>query len=234
MVLHTLFREKTAIATETEDDNITIKRVYWALVIGMPRKPQGRISAPLIKVVLDEGKVDKIMVTHDFSSENAQVAITDYKVTGPSYHGCTWLELQPVTGRKHQLRVHCAEVLGTPVLGDTKYGWRTQKDWIRNISAQNPHNHASGGAPGDTEGKHSEVVQQTKAVKGSLLSKEPLLHLHCREMVVPNVLQMLEKDSSRSSRVDVSIDRLQFLAPLPPHMAASRHIWRETITATST
>ncbi|CAI5735545.1 unnamed protein product [Peronospora farinosa] len=36
----------------------------------------------------------------------------------------TWLQLQPRTGRKHQLRVHCAQVLDTPIVGDAKYGGR--------------------------------------------------------------------------------------------------------------
>ncbi|CAM6100238.1 unnamed protein product [Calypogeia fissa] len=231
MLLHTLFREKTATAAETEDSNTTIKRVYWALVIGTPRKLLGRISVPLIKVVLDEGKSDKIMVTHNFSSENAQVAITDYKVIGPSYHGCTWLELHPVTGRKHQLRVHCAEVLGTPVLGDMKYGWRTQKEYLRKMSSQNSETFSSRGAAETIEGKYSEAVRRMKAVKGSLLNKEPLLHLHCLEIFVPNVLQMLDKDRGRLSYVDV--DRLHFVASLPPHMAASRRIWDENTSATS-
>ncbi|KAL6013299.1 hypothetical protein ACLOJK_003791 [Asimina triloba] len=43
--------------------------------------------------------------------------------------GYTWLELRPLTGRKHQLRVHCAEVLGTPIVGDYKYGWQSHRKW---------------------------------------------------------------------------------------------------------
>lgn len=119
-----------------------------------------------------------------------------------------------------QLRVHCAEVLGTPVFGDMKYGWRTQKEWLKKMSSRNSQTSPFEGTEGENAlGEHGKVVN------GSMHSKAPLLHLHCQELVMPNVLQMLDMNRSRASCVDVNIDRLQFSAPLPPHMAASRNIW---------
>ncbi|KAK1578163.1 hypothetical protein Q3G72_028025 [Acer saccharum] len=53
--------------------------------------------------------------------EASQEAATEYRVLGPMINGCSWIELHTHTMRKHQLRVHCAEALGTPIVGDYKY-----------------------------------------------------------------------------------------------------------------
>ena len=54
------------------------------------------------------------------SKTNGLVAKTNYLVRASS-NGLSWLELNPITGRTHQIRAHC-ETLGTPILGDGKYG----------------------------------------------------------------------------------------------------------------
>jgi 23S rRNA pseudouridine955/2504/2580 synthase len=51
-----------------------------------------------------------------------QGATTFYRVIDAAAPRAAWLALMPKTGRTHQLRVHCAEVLGTPIIGDGKYG----------------------------------------------------------------------------------------------------------------
>ncbi|TYK06632.1 RNA pseudouridine synthase 3 [Cucumis melo var. makuwa] len=102
---------------------------YWALVIGRPREREGLISAPLSKVLLDDGKTERVVLANKASLEASQEAITEYRVLGPTINGCSWIELCPRTSRKHQLRIHCAEALGTPIVGDYKYGWFVHRRW---------------------------------------------------------------------------------------------------------
>ncbi|OAE25881.1 hypothetical protein AXG93_2145s1810 [Marchantia polymorpha subsp. ruderalis] len=224
--LHALFRNKTASASassRTDDVTSSIGRSYMALVMGTPRKQQGRISASLIKMVVDKGNSEKILVADDESSAGAQVAITDYKVVGSSNYGCTWLELRPLTGRKHQLRVHCAEVLGTPVVGDFKYGWKSHRSWSEHHLLQNPDTWSL--AEGFiVEGlNNSEAIGNLKKVKGSVMSKDPMLHLHCHELTIPDPARLLEMGRSQIDENDWA-QNLRFVAPLPPHMAVSKSV----------
>ncbi|XP_044487103.1 RNA pseudouridine synthase 3, mitochondrial isoform X2 [Mangifera indica] len=75
---------------------------YWALVIGSPKEKQGLIHAPLSKVLLDDGKTERIILAQHTGLEASQEAITEYRVLGPTINGCSWIELRPLTGRKHQ------------------------------------------------------------------------------------------------------------------------------------
>jgi 23S rRNA pseudouridine955/2504/2580 synthase len=85
------------------------EKTYWAVVVGKPPKPRGRVEASLLKVG-ERMEVDP----------SGQDAVTQYATLGR--HGPhTWLSLHPLQGRTHQVRVHCAH-LGTPVLGDSVYG----------------------------------------------------------------------------------------------------------------
>ncbi|KAL6177419.1 hypothetical protein ACLB2K_048945 [Fragaria x ananassa] len=102
---------------------------YWALVIGSPKEKEGLIYAPLTKVLLDDGKTERVILAHQSGLEASQQALTQYQVLGPTINGCSWIELQPLTSGKHQLRVHCAEALGTPIVGDYKYGWFVHRRW---------------------------------------------------------------------------------------------------------
>ena len=90
------------------------RKTYWAVVRGLPPQPEGVIDAPLAK------RTSTASGWRMVADAAGSPAITAWRVAGR--HGdATWLELQPRTGRTHQLRVHCA-LLGCPILGDPIYG----------------------------------------------------------------------------------------------------------------
>lgn len=90
------------------------EKVYWAVAVGAPPEARGRIDLPLAK--RSTAKAGWWMK----ADPEGQRAVTDYRVLGVA-DGLTWLELRPLTGRTHQIRVHLAE-RGCPVLGDPIYG----------------------------------------------------------------------------------------------------------------
>lgn len=92
------------------------RKIYWALVIGVPDVADGLIDLPLAKQPGSGG--EKMMV--DKSGEG-QTARSRYRVIDRAGNRAAWVELQPLTGRTHQLRVHMAAI-GHPIVGDGKYG----------------------------------------------------------------------------------------------------------------
>ncbi|MFP5396045.1 MAG: RluA family pseudouridine synthase [Alphaproteobacteria bacterium] len=92
------------------------RKIYWALVIGVPEISDGMIDLPLAKQPGTGG--EKMMV--DRSGEG-QPARSRYRVIDRAGNRASWVELQPLTGRTHQLRVHMAAI-GHPIVGDGKYG----------------------------------------------------------------------------------------------------------------
>ena len=90
-----------------------IGKTYWAVVEGAPDAEEGRIDIPL-------GKLDETRGWWMKPDPHGAPAVTTWKVMGRG-DGLTWLALEPLTGRTHQLRVHCAE-MGLPILGDNIYG----------------------------------------------------------------------------------------------------------------
>ncbi|MFW5633661.1 MAG: RluA family pseudouridine synthase [Erythrobacter sp.] len=91
------------------------RKIYWALVVGVPEVREGTIDAPLAKQPGTGG--EKMHV----DEENGQVARTRYRVVERAGQKAAWVELEPLTGRTHQLRVHMAAI-GHPIVGDGKYG----------------------------------------------------------------------------------------------------------------
>lgn len=89
-----------------------LQKTYHALVFGQPAGERGTVDAPiarrplpsLLRYVAPEGKP----------------SVTEYEVL-ERFEGCSLLSLRPITGRTHQLRVHCAH-MGWPILGDPQYG----------------------------------------------------------------------------------------------------------------
>ena len=95
-----------------------VRKTYWAVVRGVVEGRAGTVDAPLRRVTGPAGW--RMVVDTDGQGGGGQSAVTDWRVLGRA-DGMTWLEMRPRTGRTHQVRVHCS-VLGTPVLGDGRYG----------------------------------------------------------------------------------------------------------------
>jgi tRNA pseudouridine32 synthase/23S rRNA pseudouridine746 synthase len=90
-----------------------VGKTYWAVVEGGPAQDDGRIDIAL-------GKRDESRGWWMKPDPNGLPSSTTWTVMGRG-DGVTWLALEPLTGRTHQLRVHCAE-MGWPIVGDTVYG----------------------------------------------------------------------------------------------------------------
>jgi 23S rRNA pseudouridine955/2504/2580 synthase len=122
------------------------RKIYWALVEGVPKPAQGRISLCLAKgdgmgagrpAPRDEearGKLEKMRVARQ-GDEDARHSVTYYAIVDKAAPRLAWLSLKPVTGRTHQLRAH-AEAIGHPIIGDPKYGSISGNDQRRNDPLQ--------------------------------------------------------------------------------------------------
>jgi 23S rRNA pseudouridine955/2504/2580 synthase len=93
----------------------TARKVYWALVVGVPGPDEGLIDAPLAKQPGSGG--EKMHV----DEENGLPSRTRWRMIDRAGNRAAWVELQPLTGRTHQLRAHMAAI-GHPIVGDGKYG----------------------------------------------------------------------------------------------------------------
>lgn len=171
------------------------RKVYWALVEGVPKPPQGRISLFLAKGAamgddrsqgrgrgrgrdfeFDDEPVridpEKMRIAKH-GEQDAQHSITFYATVDKVAPRLAWLSMKPITGRTHQLRAH-AEAIGHPIIGDPKY-----------------HGNFAHNDPRRTD--------PMRAVPGEVERK---LHLLARRLMLPN---------PSGGTLDVT-------APLPPHM----------------
>ena len=105
---------KTANILTKYFQNKNIQKVYFALVSGTLSSPQGKIDLPIAK---HRSNGQEKMVIDHYGGKNTQT----YYYRLAKNDNISLLALYPITGRTHQLRIHC-ETLRVPILGDTKYG----------------------------------------------------------------------------------------------------------------
>jgi 23S rRNA pseudouridine955/2504/2580 synthase len=169
------------------------RKIYWALVEGVPRPAQGRISLFLAKgegmdaerSTKDKGVAPRGREKPFEAMERMRIArhgdvdarhsVTYYTIVDKIAPRLAWLSMKPITGRTHQLRAH-AEAIGHPIIGDPKY---------------------HGGTPNDP--------RKTDPLRAVPPGIEQKLHLLARRLVLPH---------PKGGTLDVS-------APLPDHMKAS-------------
>src|ERR1700722_10444615 len=138
------------------------KKIYWALVEGVPKPAQGRISMFLAKgegmgESRGQGRADlERMRVAKHGDPDAQHSLTLYAVVDKVTPRLAWLSMRPITGRTHQLRAHCEEI-GHPIVGDPKYNRKAPNDPAR--------------------------ADPLRAVPPGL---EPKLHLLARRLVLPH------------------------------------------------
>jgi 23S rRNA pseudouridine955/2504/2580 synthase len=93
------------------------KKTYWSLVKGVPPKREDKISTWLVKESTPDG--DRMRVAKH-GEKGADHAVSYYRIVEQAAQALAWLEMEPYTGRTHQLRVHAAHI-GNPIIGDPKY-----------------------------------------------------------------------------------------------------------------
>ena len=112
----------------------TVKKKYVALlplsILDKQLPAEGRIELPLSPDLNDRPR-------QRVDTSNGKTAITVYRVMGKVVYGresleAVKIELCPMTGRTHQLRIHCAhsDGLDTPIIGDNLYGQREERLWL--------------------------------------------------------------------------------------------------------
>ena len=102
----------------------TTKKTYWALVKGVPKKREDKISTWLVRESKPDGDRMRIAKHGEPDSDHA---VSYYRVIEQAGQDLAWLEMEPYTGRTHQLRVHAAHI-GHPIIGDPKY-FEADQNW---------------------------------------------------------------------------------------------------------
>lgn len=94
------------------------EKIYWGISNGVPRPSAGEIKGYVAKGEDPQGRELMCAVRH--GTPGAKHAITLYQNVSEAGKRAAWIVMKPLSGRKHQLRLHM-QLLGTPLVGDTKY-----------------------------------------------------------------------------------------------------------------
>jgi 23S rRNA pseudouridine955/2504/2580 synthase len=149
MLIHRLDRDTSGVLMCARSPNAirnlgkamasrTAEKIYWALTVPAPIQNEGSVRAPLCKgagpskdrMYVDEGPDGKF-------------AATDFVVMERAGTKAAFVAFRPRTGRTHQIRVHAADVLGCPLIGDDKYGYGGKSDALDGLAlAPRLHLHA--------------------------------------------------------------------------------------------
>ncbi|CAH2603986.1 Pseudouridine synthase [Rhodovastum atsumiense] len=168
-----------------------VEKVYWAVVAGRPVPVEGRIDHPLTRS--EDLRAGRIALAEPDDPDAAR-AVTDYRTLDHAGRKLAWLELRPLTGRTHQLRVHCT-ALGAPILGDVAYG------------------PPRGPADPDRAGENTALVEGLEA----------RLHLHARRLVLPHPAGgRLVVEAELPPHMQATFRTLGFTAPPPAPPQAPR------------
>ena len=139
----------------------TARKVYWALVVGVPEIKDGFIDLPIGKQFGTGG--EKMCV----DEENGLPSKTRYRLIERAGNRAAWVELQPLTGRTHQLRVHMAAI-GYPIVGDGKYGG--QDAYLTGSISRKLHLHARRLRIDHPDGGRIDVIAEVPAHFGDSLA----------------------------------------------------------------
>jgi 23S rRNA pseudouridine955/2504/2580 synthase len=107
-----------------------VKKTYWAVVVGRPEPPSGKIDRALARIGGPRGERSALATAGD---AKAAISVTTYETLDVVSDRFALLAMSPLTGRTHQLRVHAAS-MGTPILGDGKYG--IEKSHVEGFNAE--------------------------------------------------------------------------------------------------
>ncbi len=122
-VLLTAKNDETLEVMQKQVQNREVKKKYIALVVGNLKNTEGTVETLLGRSPGDRRK-QKVFLAKDPEAGGKRTAITRYKLL-QKFENYDLIEVEPLTGRKHQIRVHLA-YLGHPIAGDKLYGFKNQ------------------------------------------------------------------------------------------------------------